>query len=184
MVGWLWLLVKFTPSCSLHLLQRNGNRKTRVRKWNGQHKGTLIVKERKGKKYPSKALVAELSLYLLLENPFGQSEPAAPAVSSSNLLPILQPSHWGSNRLGKGKCFDAVQLLFSSSYQHCLSHRSKTAQQGLLWRKSTAGGLPWGSFCCVHCSSLYTSNHIEPTSREKRCTQDFLLKSLIKFQAL
>lgn len=105
------------------------------------------------KKYTSRDLAAELSLCVLLENPFGQCEPAVPAVSSSNLLPILQLSHWGMDRLGKQEGFAAVQSLFSNTYQHCLSHRSKTAQQGLLWRKSTAAGLRWCSFCCVHWSS-------------------------------
>lgn len=163
-----------------------------MRKWNGQHKGILIGEGKKRKKYPSKALVAELSLHVFLENPFGQSEPAVLAVSSSNLLPILQPSPKGSDRLGKGKGFDAVQSQFSNSYQCCLSHRSKIAQEGLLWRKSTAGELPWGSFCCVHCSSPWL--HIKPywtnQQRKQVCTRfsdalkKILLKTLSKFQDL
>lgn len=144
------------------------------------------------KKYTSRDLAAELSLCVLLENPFGQCEPAVPAVSSSNLLPILQLSHWGTDRLGKQEGFAAVQSLFSNTYQHCLSHRSKTAQQGLLWRKSTAAGLRWShSAVCIALHPVYISNSTEPTSRENRSTQDFLmlwkkmlLKSLAKFQAL
>lgn len=40
---------------SLHLLQRNGNRKKRVRKCNGQQKGTLLGQGKKRKKYSSEA---------------------------------------------------------------------------------------------------------------------------------
>lgn len=101
-----------------------------------------------------------------------------------HLQPLAHPSDWDSNRLGKGKGFDAVQSLFSNSYQHCLSHRSKTAQQGLYEENQQLVDYPGvHSAVCIALRSVCTSNHTDPASRENRSTQDFLLKSLIKFQA-